>query len=320
MLPFPRRFRLQYASNLFAYADPRKAERLLTPAAPYLALLGNVFSIHSTSKRYNSREFLSYCADNWKRTLIIPATTEMGSWVGPKTGSKALYTDLLEELKNVVSEINTNASGRLHILEMNEHTFPFEGVRVLGLTGWSAWARQANPDPESGLPSVYTYTSDGHTKRMAPSDAHQLSAEEMEWLGAELTAKPRTPTILLSHGLSSSLFLNNGLDPMTYKMPDLMNFYPYGAMYGGRTPLVRACLGGAYGITATRTFGNRFHGVNGWKSYPTQEVPNPNYNPECVYEYAWYDDEDSGGGLIAYDNWMSLVRKRTRNHAPAICE
>ncbi len=322
MLPIPRRFRIQYASNLFAYRDVRQAERILAPAAPYLALLGNVFSTHNTAKRYNTREFLSYCVNNWKRTLIVPAATEMGSWSGGNT-EPALFTDLLDELTALAADASAEGPGKVELLEMKEVSFRYEGVRVLGLTGWSAWARQARPCPQSGMPDLYTYSPEGSSRLAAATDAHQFSAEEMEWLGTELTAKPCTPTILLSHGLSCSLLLHKNVDAAVAStaQPDLMTFYPYGAMFGGSTPLVRACLGGAHGITGSRIIGGRFHGVNGWKSHPTQEVPNPNYKPDLVYEYAWYDDEDSGRGLVAYEKWMDLLQRRNRHkYAPAICQ
>ena len=64
----PRPFKLQYASNLFAYQGKVAPEELLKPAAaPYLALLGNTLSVDGARKRHATREFLEFC-EGWKRS------------------------------------------------------------------------------------------------------------------------------------------------------------------------------------------------------------------------------------------------------------
>ena len=210
----PRRtFRLQYASNLFAYTAAWKPEqRLTTGLAPYLALLGNVVSTDTDTNRRNSREFLSFCADNWKQTFLIPATTELGSsW-------ETVWTDALDNLMSLVNSVNTNTTnGKIYIADQGQFQTP-ERVRVLGITGWNAWSRSAVSPTGLGFPPLYRYSTEPPigVRRIDPSNGHELSKEDMEWLNGELIADSSTPTVLLSHGLSTSSLITAGLPQPAY--------------------------------------------------------------------------------------------------------
>lgn len=271
---FRRTFRIQYASNLFAHKGlPMNPSRLAEPGvAPNLALLGNTVGVESAADRWNSREFLSFCADNWKRTYLVPAHTELGA-----SGKAVAWTDLLDELRSLVDDVNKGSLGKIVIADQSANESS-EGVRVLGLSGWNAWSRQAT---SPGLPTIYS-----NGVAMTTAQGHELSREDMEWIHRELQVDRDTPTVLLSHGLSVSSLVKPGLPAAAYKQSDLMSMYPFGFLFA-REGCIKACLCGAgSGGTVSGVFGRRFHGVNAWG--------NAGYHADAFYEYSWTDDMEGG--------------------------
>jgi hypothetical protein len=268
-------FRLQYASNLFVHKGAENPATLLkTGVAPNLALLGNTVGVETAADCWASREFLSFCADNWKRTLLVPAYSELGY-----TGvTPALWTDLLEELRGVVEDVNRESSGKIYLVDQSIVEFP-EGVRVLGFTGWSAWSRQATSPAETEMPTVSLGTLHGQ----------DLAKEDMEWLGREFHWDSDTPTVLVSHGLSTSSLVKPGLPDLAYRLSDLMAFYPY-AFFFSKERCIKACLGGAgVGGTLSGFFQGTFHAVNARKAYPAQLLASPGYRRDAFFEYSWRD-------------------------------
>ncbi len=281
-----RTFRLQYASNLFVYREAAAThEEMLKPGvAPYLALLGNTVNIGTREARWKSQEFLSFCATNWKRTLLVPAMTELAVGGHP-------WTDALEDLRVLVDGVNKDGyPGDVVIMDQSILEFP-EGVRTLGFTGWSAWSRQGLSLPSLGFPPLFCYdpANPAVSRPMISSDGHDLSREDMEWLHREFMADNRTPTVLLSHGLPSAALVPKGLDSAAAQQSDLMTFYPFGFLFQ-RERCIKACLGGALGGAASGVFNGRFMAVNARRPYPAAGWPSAAYRPDAFWEYSWLDD------------------------------
>lgn len=271
---FRRSFRIQYASNLFA-----KAGALAPGIAPNLALLGNSVSVETAESRWRARDFLSFCAENWKRTYLVPAHTELGC-----SGAKPVpWTDLLDELRLLVQTVNKESQGQVVVADQFATETP-EGIRLLSFTGWNAWSRDGlgSSNMHAKLPTLYM-----NTAPMSSAEGHTLSQEDMEWVHAELRVDRHTPTVLLSHGLSMSTLVKPGLSAATYKQSDLMSLYPFPFLFS-REGCIKACLcGAAIGGSVSGVIGGRFHAVNSYWE-------NPAYRPDAFYEYSWSDDVEGG--------------------------
>jgi hypothetical protein len=307
-----RTFRLQYASNLFVYREAMAThEEMLKPGvAPYLALLGNCVNMATREGRWKSQEFLSFCATNWKRTLLVPATTELAC------GGHA-WTDALDDLRGLVDEVNKDGfPGEVVVGDQAVLEFP-EGVRVLGFTGWSAWSRQVTSPPSLGFPTLHCYGVKG-SRPFIPSDGHGLSREDMEWLNRELLVDGRTPTVLLSHGLPSAALLpKEGAGAQS----DLMSVYPFGFLFQ-RERCIKAAIGGALGGAMSGVFNGRFLAVNARRPYPAAPYwANPSFRRDAFWEYSWLDDTrgDVEELVEAYSRAIPLPYRVTKPNAPSVC-
>ncbi len=270
---FRRTFRIQYASNLFG-----KKEALKPGVAPSLALLGNAVSVETAADRWKSKEFLSFCADNWRHTYLVPAHTELGC----AKSKPVAWTDLLDELRLLVDGINHESPGKIILADQVSTESP-EGIRILGFTGWNAWSRQTlQPSGAEALPTLYTEKGP-----MKSVEGQALSQEDMEWVHRELSIDRGTPTILLSHGLSLSTLVKPGLSDTAYRQSDLMSVYPFPFLFS-REGCIKACLCGAgTGGSVSGVVGRRFHAVNAYQG-------NPGYRSDAFYEYSWSDDMEGG--------------------------
>jgi hypothetical protein len=304
-------FRLQYASNLFAYKGAENPASLLTTGvAPNLSLLGNTVSVETAADRWASREFLSFCANNWKRTLLVPAYSEMGC----AGAAPAQWTDLIDELRVLLQEVNRESSGKVYLMDQSVMEFA-EGVRVLGFTGWSSWSRSAqSPD----LPNLY-FTQKG---KFTPSDGHELAKEDMDWLNRELILNNTSPTVLVSHGLSVSSLVQDTLPNAAYRQSDLLSFYPFPFLFS-KERCIKACLGGAgIGGSVSGVIRGRFHAVNARKSIPAQKVATPSYRPDAFYEFSWMDkiEEDIAELVEGYARTISFPRGTGPLPLPAVAK
>ncbi len=113
----------------------------------------------------------------------------------------------------------------------------------------------------------------------------------MEWLNRELIVDAASPTVLLSHGLSTSSLVKSGLPQEAYSQSDLMTFYPFPFLFS-RERCIKACLAGA-GLagTVSGVIGGRFHAVNAYKPNPNAPASST-YRPDAIYEYPWRDDAE----------------------------
>jgi hypothetical protein len=261
--------------------DAPPPHTVLQPAvAPTLALLGNIGSTETSAKRSRTKEFLSYCSNNWKETLWIPATTELGC----RGATRAVgWTEALEDVLALANEVSAEGPGTIRLLDQGEHVSP-EGIRILGFTGWSAWSRSADSPLSMGYPRLYRYTANAQPAPMQPTDGHSLSETEMEWLTEELRSDTYSPTILLSHGLSTPTIATTISDISAYSQSDLLSCYPFTPLFR-EMPQIVACLSGALGGTVSGVIHGRFHALNAYRSYPSQKVPCANYRPDAFYEY-----------------------------------
>lgn len=264
-----RPFRLQFASNLFVHRGAPDPSTLLKPAAPNLALLGNIGSVSTPEARAATREFLQFCALRWKQTFWILGHTELSA-VSP-----TLWRDLHEETKALAEEVSEYGS-RVQVLDCDAESV--HGVRLLGATGWNPVPTRLESPAETGMPPIWMW--EGTANRPFKSiDSQLMFAEEADWLAYQFRNYQR-PSILLTAALASPLLLNKGLPTLAYRLCDLTTFYPVSFLDG---PLI-ACLGGSTGSVASGTWNERYHAVNSYRAYPGAP-PNPNYSATAVFEF-----------------------------------
>ena len=112
--------RIQFASDLHLDTRPKQTfETILEPAAPALALLGDIAKLTCVSLR----PFLEWCSERWETVLYIPGNLELLESGEP--WAKALYT-----LRGICSTYKN-----IHVLYRDIfHTT--DGLVVLGCTFW----------------------------------------------------------------------------------------------------------------------------------------------------------------------------------------
>lgn len=267
-------FRLQYASNLFAFHCSKAARQALKPgAAPTLALLGNTLNVSTPARAAETREFLRFCATEWDRTLIVLGPHEYASPV------MRLYADVRDELINT---IQATGGGRFYVLDQDSVTFKRHGIRVLGCSGWAAAPVSRIKELEPELTDLWTH--EGNFTSETVAERHD---EDMEWLHREVQESEGGRTLLLTHSLPSPHLLNRGLPTVAYER---MTFDILLNTVSGRIeqPGLIGWLGGATGSCASGSWGpyKIYKAVNSWKSHPRQTKPNPAFLADAVFEFA----------------------------------
>lgn len=312
----PRPFRLQFASNLFVHRGAPDYKTLLKPVAPTLALLGNIGNAGSNANYEATRDFLLFCTTNWRTTIWVPGHEELSS---PKP---YLWSDIWTETKALAEEVTQNGEGGEIIFADCVATHA-QGVRLLGMTGW-------NPVPKRldtpGQDPIWQWDKGWMTKEQPGRpfkviDSQNLFAEENEWLEVEFKADTKTPSVLLTSALPNPLLLGSGLPDAAYKLCDLTTFYPSSFL---KPKGLMACLGGATGSVASGTWNGRYYAVNSYRAC-RDAPPNPNYNPEAVYEIAASGSGWPGGlgGIKPTSTFLPkfpLPSPVTLPNAVAICQ
>lgn len=305
----PRPFRLQFASNLFVHRGAPDYKTLLKPVAPTLALLGNIGNAGSNANYEATRDFLLFCATNWRTTVWIPGHEELSS------AQPVLWRDLWTEAKGLAEDVTENGAGGEIIFA--DCATKNAGARLLGMTGW-------NPVPKRldtpGQDPIWMWENNAN-RPFKVVDSQLMFSEEAEWLEAEFKADAKTPSVLLTSALPNPLLLGSGLPDAAYKLCDLTTFYPSSFL---KPKSLLACLGGATGSVASGTWNSRYYAVNSYKAC-RDAPPNPNYNPEAVYEIAGGSSSGgwSGGALRATSTFLPkfpLPSPVALPNAVAICQ
>ena len=168
------KMRLQIASDLHLELRPTLTPKeILEPAAPLLALLGDVAPLGHP----NLAPFLEWCAEHWETVIWIPGYLELGTNLQK---SVAKMRDIAAPYDNLV------------VLD-HEGMVSSDGIYIFGLTYWKF--------PRDGdavwNPDFHRYVE----AEPSPIDgalARKLHREDMNWLKRITTAQTE-PIVILSH-------------------------------------------------------------------------------------------------------------------------
>lgn len=268
-------FRLQYASNLFVDLTLDAFSKLVKPAAPHLALLGNIGRPESP-KTYH---FLSYCAKNWDSVYWVPGPHELSN---TKAGRMTIY-----EKTNNMSALVKQTKG-VTLMDSKEAVFHKHRIVLLGTPLWSKVNLPPKGQPE--FETIFTTVDEAGPVPLTHTIRNQLHRDDKLFLTERSLfwqiVHPEVNIVPLTHALPiQSLYVNqNHLSEETWRRLNM------DCSQTSMGPPIRAWLGGAAAITKEVKKGfipeeQVLCGVNGRYEYPfTQAHKNPTYNPECVVE------------------------------------
>ena len=168
--------RIQIASDLHLEYRPKQTPReFLEPAAPILALLGDVAPLSFP----NLRPFLEWCSEHWETVLWIPGYTEL---LSGKTleESVADMQDIVQALPNIMI---LNRDGMVST----------DGFYVFGLPFWK-FPRDEVPiwNPE------FKRYVEAEPSPIDPDIMRRLYRSDLDWL-REITGSQKEPIVILSH-------------------------------------------------------------------------------------------------------------------------
>jgi hypothetical protein len=267
-------FKLQYASNLFVDLTTHAFSKLVKPAAPHLALLGNIGRPESP-KTYN---FLRYCAKNWDSVVWVPGSHELSN---PRDG------------RSTISERTINARalskqvGGVTLMDSNELVFHEHRVVLLGTPLWSKVSLPPKGQPEFN--TMFTSMDEAGPVPLSNTIRNKLHEQDMFFLKERSLfwsiVHPDVNLVFLTQSLPiPSLFVNQ-----THVSEEAWTRMTMDCVRTSMGPPVRAWLGGAGGITNRVNHGcipddQVICAVNSLHEYPFKASQNPRYDAECVVE------------------------------------
>jgi hypothetical protein len=265
-------FKLQYASNLFVDTCQKPFKSLLKPAAPSLALLGNIGRPESP-KTYH---FLKFCASNWDTVFWIPGPHELSN----TKNTRIPYDEKTKKAIVLAKEIKG-----VQFMASQEAVFHTDRVVILGSPVWTPLKQDLDDQPE--FQSIYTSVDEAgpiplcrHVRnQLHKSDRIFLTERSLFWN----IVHPNVNLVYLTHSLPT---------PHLLRMPVTNKEWNRSAMDSWTASLEfepRAWLGGATASTQNISLGpypdsQTLCAVNGLFTYPLSQYENPTYNPECVME------------------------------------
>lgn len=267
-------FKLQYASNLFVDRTLESFSKLVKPAAPYLALLGNIGRPESP-KTYH---FLRYCAKHWDGVYWVPGPHELSNLPGARM-------TLYEKTQNLRA-LSKQANG-VTLMDSNEAVFHKQRIVLLGTPLWSKMTLPPKGQPE--FETMYTSVDEAGPVSLTNKDRNKFHQEDMSFLNERSLfwqiVHPEVNILFLTHSLPIQSFYVN----QTHLSEETWNRMSMDCTQTSMGPPIRAWLSGAAAITKEIKKGSIPEeqvtcGVNGLHEYPLKNIKNPNYNPECVVE------------------------------------
>lgn len=263
-------FRLQYASNLFVDRLSKPFHEVLRPAAPSLALLGNIGRPESP----NTHHFLRYCSKHWKSVYWIPGPHELSN---PKEG-RMTFEEKVRHCASLTKEVP-----RVRLLDSNEAVYHDHAVVLLGTPLWTHVRLPPKAQPE--FERMYTSVDEAGPIPLCHPVRNQLYKRNQMFLKERsifwLIVQPSVHLVYLTHTLPSPLLYKTHLSEETFRRIPLDCQVSF-------TKTANSWLGGAGGMTQTACLGSdprqqTFCGTNGYAEYVNQKI-NPEYDPECVLE------------------------------------
>ena len=274
-------FKLQYASNLFVDLAKQPFHQLVKPAAPTLALLGNI----GRPEHPKTYHFLNYCSKHWDSVLWIPGPHDLTN----TKGGRATYKEKLLNMHGLANQVP-----RVTIMDNKEYVFHNNRVVLLGTPLWTHLVLPPKGQPE--FERIFTSVDEAGAIPLCYHVRNHWHKEDMLFLKERslfwTIVNPGAKLVYLTHTLPSSLLLKSPIGDQQWGRLRMDMMHP-----GIERPL-RAWLGGATGSTHTVKIGTHPGdqvqcGVNSLHEYPfTGPTQKNEYDPMCVIEL---EDESPPG-------------------------
>jgi hypothetical protein len=247
--------------------------QLVKPAAPILALLGNI----GRPEHPKTYHFLNFCAKNWDSVLWIPGPHDL---TNPK-GGRATSKEKLQGMHALAKQIPG-----LSIMDSKERVFHDQRFVLLGTPLWTHLTLPPKGQPE--FQSIFTSVDEAGSIPLCHHVRNHWHKEDMQFLTERslfwAIVNPGVQLVYLTHTLPSSLLLKPPIGEQQWARLRMDMMHP------GIEPPLRAWLGGASGSTHTANIGTDPSdqvkcGVNSLYEYPSQGVSQKNhYDPMRVLE------------------------------------
>ena len=203
---------IQLASDLhLEFGAVTSYESLIRPAAPVLALLGDVGVLTTAEGCAQYAHFLEWCAHRFALVLVLLGNHEYNQ--GQPGGR--VTADVVQLRLHALCASAAVASG--HDVRMLQRAgVRVNGVRVLGATLWSAVPAAAAQAVEAYLSDYRLIWLPGDPPRLLTAAAsHAAHEEDVAWLRAQLADGSGGPTAVLTHHTPSC----NGTSHPKYGRP-----------------------------------------------------------------------------------------------------
>jgi hypothetical protein len=180
-----RRFKIQYASNLFL-GNCKYPLTSIQPSAPYLALLGNIGGPYCPQ----TKDFFQWAETEFQRIYWIPGALEYSGGANPLTWQQRadLYYMSIRDWSLKKTVFSQKFQDRL------------ESVNVLATAGWH------RAMAENQAMRIQYWNSEGSRQFMKPENCLQEQVNEVDWI-LRKSAMAIEPTVLLTHSPISERLL-----------------------------------------------------------------------------------------------------------------
>jgi hypothetical protein len=179
--------KIQYASNLFL-ANCKNPAAAVKPAAPYLALLGNIGGPYCPQ----TKDFFQWAETVFQRIYWIPGALEYSGGANPLTWQQRadLYYLSVRDWKLKKTVFSQKFQERL------------ESVNIIATAGWHLTMAE-NPAMR-----IQYWNSEGSRRFMTPIDCFEQQFNELDWI-LRKSKNSMEPTVLLTHSPIPSRVLEN---------------------------------------------------------------------------------------------------------------
>jgi len=177
--------RIQIASDLHLETRPKMTfKELMDPAAPALALLGDVAPLNNP----NLRPFMEWCSEHWDTVIWIPGCLEL---IGPGSGNEGRSVPDLDRAVAAMKRL-VEPYWNITVLD-HEGMVSEDGLYIFGLPFW----KFPRDDGHVWHPKFFRYV-EAEPSPMDPEVMRRLYAADLAWIRAKVKAQ-HEPILILSH-------------------------------------------------------------------------------------------------------------------------
>jgi hypothetical protein len=196
-------FTIQYVSDLhLEFYSSGDFKRALTPAAPYLALAGDIGYPNKTL----FVRFLEYVSSNWKMVFYIPGNHEYYDLHVNKVKYKHRFGESYSTRQAIIHEL-TSAFHNIKYLNSSDPTYYFEdhNIALIGLTLWTHIPDSMPIDAMNDFSMITYEYVDNKPVYWTPDIQNRIYERERAMLGAQIdywTAR-ESRIIVMTHHMPS---------------------------------------------------------------------------------------------------------------------